>query len=297
MPPEKTPKRRNRAYSVSPSEQVLVAVMNNRKDFLLAQDAHWYRIPVKSAPRCINAQRIAFYQTLKFGSEGLAIHWWAEVIRRVRVKRRDLFPEEADHPRADEEYWKLELGALQRLSEPIISHRPRRIIFIGTTWAKFQRAREINDLYHESPLEDDLWEQFKMERLTAERQYYEPVRKNYYALDFALFCVQGKIDVECDGDTWHTRPDRIPEDNARNNDLESQGWHVLRFNTHDIENEMPKCVRTVRDTLNRYGGLRMPDGQPQWFATGDAKNTQLNLFQESGFVYNADEDTEAGEET
>jgi len=33
-----------------PADRVLVAVMNNRRDFEIARDEGWYRIPVKHAP-------------------------------------------------------------------------------------------------------------------------------------------------------------------------------------------------------------------------------------------------------
>ena len=49
------------AYNQLPPERrVLVALMNNRRDFAIARDQHWYRIPVKSAPRGIDSKYIAF---------------------------------------------------------------------------------------------------------------------------------------------------------------------------------------------------------------------------------------------
>lgn len=43
-------------------------------------------------------------------------------------------------------------------------------MFIPTTWEKFVNAVEINDLYDESSLEDQLWAQFKRLEISAERQ-------------------------------------------------------------------------------------------------------------------------------
>ena len=48
---------------------VLVALMNNERDFKIAMSRHWYRIPVKSAPpivRNYEIKFIAFYHTQKF---------------------------------------------------------------------------------------------------------------------------------------------------------------------------------------------------------------------------------------
>lgn len=58
-------------------------------------------------------------------------------------------PEQEDHPRAQDLYYKIVLGSLQRLEEPILSLRWRRITFMHTTWDRFQDAREINDLFVE----------------------------------------------------------------------------------------------------------------------------------------------------
>ena len=59
------------------------------------------------------------------------------------------------------QYYQVVIGPLQRLPEPIVSLRWRRIVFIPTTWEKFVTAMEINDLYDDSPLEDRLWSVFK----------------------------------------------------------------------------------------------------------------------------------------
>ena len=79
---------RSATYCVPPGQQVLVAIMNNRRDFAIARDEHWYRIPVKSAPSAVVAQRLAFYQTKAFGEQAWAINYWAEVKARRIVKRR-----------------------------------------------------------------------------------------------------------------------------------------------------------------------------------------------------------------
>jgi hypothetical protein len=64
------------------------------------------------------------------------------------------------------------LGPLRRLPRPILSRRWRRIVFISTTRNKFMNAVEINDLYDESPLEDQLWAALKRLEIRAERQLF-----------------------------------------------------------------------------------------------------------------------------
>ena len=274
----KTKKRQFSPYQVPPSQQVLVALMNNKRDFAIARDEHWYRIPVKSAPSAVVAHHIAFYQTKVFGDEKWSINYWAEIKDRRIVKRSDLFPDQPTHARADKDYYRLELGELQKLARPILSHRGRRIVFIPTTLKKFQNAIEINDLFHESPLEDELWEAFKSQRIEAERQYYLNIHKSTYCLDFALFCGTGLIDVECDGDTWHAQRERIPLDNARDNALTTQGWSVLRFNSRALHDDLPDCIYKVRETINQRGGLVAADGEKRWMASGTDIDQQFSLF-------------------
>jgi len=240
--------------------EVLVAILKNPADFVLARDQHWYRIPVSSVERRLKdrwpPKWLGFYQTKIFGSEGLAVNYYAEVLDIREVMRGDLFPDERESEKALWRYYQLILGPLQRLPKPIFSRRWRLIVFIPTTWRKFMNAVEINDLYDESPLEDRLWAEFKRLQLQAERQEYVEIHGCNYALDFAVYCTDGKIDVETDGDTWHSDRARIALDNRRDNDLETVGWKVLRFNSYQVSEQMAEyCLPTIVENVNKLGGL------------------------------------------
>ncbi len=260
-------------------KSVLIAIVNNKRDFAIAKEQHWYRIPLKSAPKRVKTDYLAFYQTKVFGEEKWAVNYHAQIKRYEVVKRYELFPEERNHIRADEDYYKIEIGDLKKLPHPIISRKWRRITFIPTTWEKFIRAEEINDLFDESPLEDRLWSEFKGEQIEAERQYYVGGEKRY-CLDFALFCKDGKIDVECNGDTWHARKDAIPKDNARNNYLTSKGWAVLRFSSSQINDDnMPNCLRNIKKTINKLGGIITAEEYPRLYKVDEKDGSdQLELF-------------------
>ena len=240
-------------------EQVLVALLKDRAALERACEQHWYHIPVKSAPRAIEAPRIAFYQTKVFKDEKWSIRYHAPVLKREILTRRELMPDAPAHPRANLPYYKLSLGPLETLARPIVSRRGRRLVFVSTTRAKFRAAREINDLFHESPLEDSLWCAFKQWRIRAERQVFVRANQRRYCLDFALFCRRGSVDVECDGDRWHSQPETVVSDNQRNNDLASAGWSVLRFSTRDITDEPENCLDLVRRTIKQLGGIRRDD--------------------------------------
>jgi very-short-patch-repair endonuclease len=259
----------------------LVAVLNNRADFERAQVEHWYRIPVKSAPEGVESIRwLAFYLTKPFGPEKWSVRHWAKVCKITKAKRADLLPAEMNHPRSQNLYYRLGLGPLRLRPEPILSRRRRFIVFIPSIWKKFTAALEINDLAHGSPLEDRLWAAFKQEDIEAERQWWEWNKESRYCLDFALFCPERNIDVECDGDTWHSNPKSAAHDNARNNFLEQRGWHVLRFNTGQLRDDLPGCVRNVVTLVNRCGGLiRADNSVKQLPVTKPDGWKQLRLFE------------------
>jgi very-short-patch-repair endonuclease len=268
-----------------PRGEVLVAIVNDPDDMRLARDAGWYRIPVGSARKwlkdCWPPRWLAFYQTKVFGPEAYAVNYYATVQGVRTVSRADLFPGmPRNHPRAGRLYYQLLLGDFQRLAQPIVSRRLRRIVFIPTTFGKFETAVEINDLWDESPLEDRLWAVLKQVRIRAERQYPVEIENSTYFLDFAIFCNEGKIDVETDGDTWHSDLERIPLDNQRDTALVSKGWYVVRFSTSQIR-EQPEeyCVRPVMATINRLGGLDHTTGVPVRYNPDDPLGPQqLGLF-------------------
>ena len=92
-------------------------------------------------------------------------------------------------------------------------------------------------------------------QIPAERQEFVQIAERSYALDFAIYCAGGKIDVETDGDTYHTGPERVPEDNVRHNDLATAGWTTLRFNTPQIREQIETyCLPHIVDTINKLDG-------------------------------------------
>ncbi len=239
----------------------LVAIMNNTADFARARDEHWYRIPVRSAPPRVDfsrLERLAFYQTKVFGDEKWSVNYHAAVRDVDRVKRIELLPHEPNHPRAYDEYYRLKLGDLERLPQPIPSRRWRRIVFIPTTTEKLFRAEEINDLYHESPLEDELWRHLKGAGIPAERQFYVGKRERIYCLDFAIFCTHGNLNIECNGEEWHSDPQARARDEQRDRELAHWGWTILRLRARDIRKRSRHSLQLIQETIAHLGGLKEP---------------------------------------
>ncbi len=182
---------------MQPEDRVLVAVLNNRRDFDRVRDEGWYRIPVRHAPPSTQeSDYLAFYFTKAFGEERWAIHWYAPVRGHELRRRRDLLPDEPDHPRADHAYYVLQLGPLEQLEPPIVSLRWRRITFIETTWDRFQMAQEINELYASGA--DGLFVTLKELGMAPEREF--PLRESggEYVVDFAIPCRDGTVAIVMD---------------------------------------------------------------------------------------------------
>jgi hypothetical protein len=137
--------------------RVLVAVVPSLADWERVCREGWYRIPLRRAPQRIGADYLAFYHPGCFEGLRWAIHYYAPILRYGVAPRRELLPEEAAHARADELYYKLELGPLQRLPRPIPSLRLRRVTFIHTDLAALLQATEINDLWRRPAPRERLW--------------------------------------------------------------------------------------------------------------------------------------------
>ncbi|GEM_PF-6410793 len=134
--------------SLRPDDPVLIAYVPRPRDLALARERRWYRVPAGRAPRALGGARgLAFYQGGRFGEERWRVVWWAPVVGRALVPRRELLPEEPDHPRADEPYVRVDLGPLTPLPRPLVASRGRRLLFKATTWGQLVGATTLDELF------------------------------------------------------------------------------------------------------------------------------------------------------
>ena len=175
---------------------MLVAYVPRPSDFDLVRREGWYRIPQRSAPKGLHAEVIAFYFGAAFGDEKYAIHYYARNAGHELARRRDLLPDEAGHPRANDIYYKVQLGPLQRLAQPIVSLRWRRLTFVHTTWDRFQDATEINDLFIEGgPYVDRLYATLKERGVSADRDYRVNETEPEYVVALSVPTRDGRVNV------------------------------------------------------------------------------------------------------
>lgn len=131
---------------LSPSALILVAIIPSPEDLQVARVLGWYRIPIRSAPRILNVDYLAFYQPASFLERKWLVEYYAPVLGHELTTRIELLREEPDHPRADEEYFKIQLGGICPLARPIRSGDWKRFTFLYTTGEYFQQAGKLTDL-------------------------------------------------------------------------------------------------------------------------------------------------------
>ena len=232
---------------------VLVVVLNDAADLSRARDLGWYRIPLAHVPRRVAADYLAFYQTGAFPpEERWAVRWLAPVRGYGIAARRELIPAEPNHPRADERYHRIDLGALEPLPHPIPSRRLRRITFIPTTLARLLEADEINDLWIKSSAQERLWAALKQADIEAERQY--PLREDLpqYVADFALLCRDGKVAVIVDDEPDST--DELHETLPPDYLLTAGGWLPLRITLDELTSDPAGCAARLSALMASLGG-------------------------------------------
>lgn len=212
---------------------VLVALIQSPRDLEIAQRERWYRIPTRHAPKFFGgAQVLAFYLPAAFRERKWSIDTYASVRGHELVRRRDLLPNEASHPRADETYYKLQLGEKQARVPPIVSKRGRRVLFLWTNWAKFSNAREWNDLYLRTPAHEKLYDALRADDLDIEREMIVREGRARYRVDFLIHLPHGQLAITL-GET------------AAQKKLGARQL-ALTVTPADIENNLARVQRTIQ---------------------------------------------------
>ena len=142
---------------VKDTDLVLVCVIPAPRDLEIVRLLGWYRIPLRSAPKVVAVDQLAFYQPSSFGASGGRIEFSAAVRGHELTTRAELLKDEAEHPRAGEEYYKIQVGGLEKLSQPIMADQWKRLTFLYTTGEYLLKARTLNDLVVNSDERVLLW--------------------------------------------------------------------------------------------------------------------------------------------
>lgn len=132
---------------ILPEDRVLICVVNRKRDLRYLLDEHWYRVPVEHMPDGIQAEILAFYLSKSIETTAGGVCYYAAVRGIEMAYRHWLLPTESAHPRANRVYYRVSFAQIMPKIPPILNPLRYRIHFIRTTWAQFNRAIHIHDLY------------------------------------------------------------------------------------------------------------------------------------------------------
>jgi hypothetical protein len=194
-----------------------------------------HRIPLKRAPKTVAVDWLAFYQTAKFGDEKWAINFVAPVRGHELTTRAELLRTQPDHPRAHEQYYKIQIGPLERLPRPIPSRKWRRLTFLYTTGERLLKAEEINELIVQSEERERLWQALRERGLRAERDY----ETRQGPLDLALLCALGNLGVSFG--------EKLVKERG--------GWRYLAVSEMEVKADLPGLVQQIEAVVTALGGL------------------------------------------
>lgn len=194
-----------------PEESVMVGIIKREGDVERLLDERWYRIPCASLVREPRSDYLAFYLSgypgRKRNTPG--IYYYARNRGYELAYRRDLLPDEVDNPRANDVYYKVQLGPIIERKPPITNPGKRVITFIWTTYDRFVHARVVNDLYSKND--------YFVDRIyhALQDRSIEPIR--YWDVDKAtggrgagvrVLCERGTVDL-VDSDAQNGRSDEM----------------------------------------------------------------------------------------
>lgn len=173
---------------------VLIAVMPSPRDLEIARVLGWYRIPLRHAPKVVSVDYLAFYQTGAFGSEARwRIQYFANVRGVELTTRAELMRDAPDHPRAQEEYYKIQIGPLQELVQPIQAGAWHRVTFLYSTGEIFKKAHTINDLVVRNEDRSVLWQSLRDRALQADYGNHVDLPEDYLDLDPHILAMLGEL--------------------------------------------------------------------------------------------------------
>jgi hypothetical protein len=155
---------------LSPASLILVCLLPTPRDMEIARLLGWYRIPLRTAPKVVAVDYLAFYQPASFGERSGQVEYIAQVRGHELTTRGELLKDEAHHPRSKEEYYKIQLGGLEKLKEPVKTDKWKRLTFLYSTGEYLMNAKTLNDLVVEGEERHLLWKSLR-ERAENEQLY------------------------------------------------------------------------------------------------------------------------------
>lgn len=155
---------------IIPTDLIHVCALPTPRDLEFACLLGWYRTPLRTAPKVVAVDALAFCQLGLFSESGEQIETTARVRGHELTARGELLRDEPDHPRVHEEYYKTQLGPLEKLPGPITADKWRRSMFLCPAGECLLMARKFNDPVVQREEQQLLWHPLR-ERAAQEQTY------------------------------------------------------------------------------------------------------------------------------
>lgn len=237
------------------SKTVLVGVLKSVNDRRILLKSGWYRIPIAFLPKR-KFRYLAFYQPAVFGKRGKRIEYYARILRKKRTKRIRLLPKEKSHPRAHDDYLKIEFSWIKKLDRPIRNIIPRRVSFGFVSLKTLLSSKNILELYDVPPTEEIMRKGLNHLDVKTVQELGVSSGGRRYRIDLAVFCKNGRIAIECDNLKAHSSKAQRKKDKLKDVFLKRRGWRVVRLKERDIIEKPDNCFARVKKLVENFGGQR-----------------------------------------
>lgn len=250
---------RDHVMPLAETDVVLVGVLKSRRDQRLLLKEQWYRIPLAFVPKR-PFTHVAFYQPVSFGKHGKRIEYVGRITARSLQTRKQLLPNELNHPRAADSYWKFSFDEIERLARPVKNIIPRRVTFGFTTLSRLMSSANILALY-DVPATEQMIANALAERGIATQVEY-PVRlgRRRYRIDLVIACATGRIAIECDNHRAHRSHQQKVKDRRKDRILRRHGWLVIRLPEHAILYRLDQCISRIENLVRVSGDSSQAGG-------------------------------------
>ncbi len=141
---------------------------------------------------------------------------------------------------------------------------------------------------------DSLFEQRVFRRIQQRGYHVTPqVEVNGRRIDLVVTGAQGQLAVECDGDAWHSSPEQVSSDFARELELRRCGWHFWRIRESRYYLDPEGALADLWVTLDKRGigparitvdGQSAGDWTPQSLPTVDDEDEDEDGEDESSEI-------------
>lgn len=236
-------------------DRILVGVIKTKRDLKIMLEERWYRIPHGQATKGIDADFLAFFLS---GSAAKprpnGIYYYARRTGIELMRRRDLMPSQPDHARADNLYYKIQLGDIDDKEPPIINQpNPYTFAFIYTTGDRFIQAGHIRDLYSGSDyLVDRVFHVLRQDGLPAERTWenLKPRQDSVGEIIYPTYA-QIRLIAERGEVIVTTAPDQTPSHTGQELFYLSPETYL---NVDDVERNAKQSAKAIQELVNQMGG-------------------------------------------